>query len=547
MKNHGNELTTVLMSAALIFVVIALIIWQPFTQNSRSELITNSNTGWYIESDRMDSKEFDAYNKVIDSKELTLYHSIASSTDIACIGFYNAGCAVSVYVDDVPVYKYGSLSELKRGVMLGNNFIYTPITSGNKLKIVYESIDNIIIHGFYTGSARALSTMPQIQNLASVIGIISTFIAMMVLFIFIMFSRERKAIHQKYFALNVSILMITAWGLTSTQILEMFHIPVGAVTFIGYELLMTMLIPFLVFMSKACTRFVRGDVLMIILLSINFIAQNALHFTGIAFLSQLHWITLLLIFVSGLMLLIQVIVEYTTQKTSLSRYLLIGFIFLMLCSSFQIIYNQTRFVGSSSFYLQLGISFFVIMQIIYIAHDIFRLAEEGYRAEAYLKLAKTDPLTGINNRMAMSLAMDNLAQTHSGKIRFGCIICDLNNLKRTNDTFGHSAGDALISGLAHCLDECFAGRGTAYRTGGDEFHVLFPDTDIDMPTMLLKMDEALESYNKTASYPISCARGSAVGYVDCSDTNAMYRILQTADKEMYEQKREYHRIMQDRN
>lgn len=547
MKKHGNELTSVILSAALIFFVIAVIMWRPFTPNDPADKANDFNTGWFIKDGDGECREFDAFNQSISTPQLTLYHEMVSPSDTVCLGFYNSNCAVSLYVDDELIYDYSSLSELKRGVMPGNNFAYTPLTQGSEIKIVYESLDSVIIHGFHVGSAQELARIPQVQCLATVIGVISTLVAMIILFAMIMLSRERKKIHQIYFPLNISILLITAWGLTNTQLLEMFNIPIGFITILFLELFMVMLIPFLVFMSKSCMRFVNGDIVMIILLCVNFIAQNALHFTGIAFLSQLRPISYLCNIASLFTVLMQVIVENKTQKSISSRSLLIGFIALMLFSAFQLIYNNTRFIGNSTFYLQIGISFFVASQVFYISHNLFVLAEDGYRAEAYLKLAKTDPLTGINNRMAMVMAMDNLAEEKEGKIRFGCIICDLNNLKRANDTFGHSAGDELISGLAHCLDECFAGRGTAYRTGGDEFHVLFPDTDIDMPTMLLKMDEAIENYNKAASYPISCARGSAIGYVDSSDTGAMYRIIQTADKEMYEQKREYHRIMQDRN
>ena len=52
---------------------------------------------------------------------------------------------------------------------------------------------------------------------------------------------------------------------------------------------------------------------------------------------------------------------------------------------------------------------------------------------------------------------------------------DLNNLKETNDCYGHSAGNELILCASNDLREAFRGIGTVYRIGGDEFVALMPD------------------------------------------------------------------------
>ena len=50
---------------------------------------------------------------------------------------------------------------------------------------------------------------------------------------------------------------------------------------------------------------------------------------------------------------------------------------------------------------------------------------------------------------------------------------DLDGFKHYNDTFGHPAGDALLERLGGNLARLVAGRGRAYRMGGDEFCALF--------------------------------------------------------------------------
>ena len=51
---------------------------------------------------------------------------------------------------------------------------------------------------------------------------------------------------------------------------------------------------------------------------------------------------------------------------------------------------------------------------------------------------------------------------------------DLDGFKAYNDSFGHAAGDNLLTRLANRLEEAMAGRGATYRMGGDEFCILRP-------------------------------------------------------------------------
>ena len=52
------------------------------------------------------------------------------------------------------------------------------------------------------------------------------------------------------------------------------------------------------------------------------------------------------------------------------------------------------------------------------------------------------------------------------------VLCDLDGFKAYNDTFGHAAGDTLLTRLAQNLDTAMVDRGSAYRMGGHEFRVL---------------------------------------------------------------------------
>ena len=87
--------------------------------------------------------------------------------------------------------------------------------------------------------------------------------------------------------------------------------------------------------------------------------------------------------------------------------------------------------------------------------------------------AHHDALTGLLNRRALTrdLAAAIARADHERPVVL--VIFDLDGFKLYNDTFGHPAGDALLTRLSLNLADYLDGRGTAYRMGGDEFCALF--------------------------------------------------------------------------
>jgi diguanylate cyclase (GGDEF)-like protein len=94
------------------------------------------------------------------------------------------------------------------------------------------------------------------------------------------------------------------------------------------------------------------------------------------------------------------------------------------------------------------------------------------RLEEVLKLAFTDPLTGLANRRAVDIRLDEAVEQYrtDGSV-VSLVVCDINGLKRVNDTHGHAVGDRLLERFGSVLALCGAMLpGTlAARLGGDEF------------------------------------------------------------------------------
>ncbi|KAF4406542.1 MULTISPECIES: GGDEF domain-containing protein [Streptomyces] len=104
------------------------------------------------------------------------------------------------------------------------------------------------------------------------------------------------------------------------------------------------------------------------------------------------------------------------------------------------------------------------------------------RLEEARRLAFTDPLTGLANRRAVDIRLDEALERHrvDGSV-VSLVVCDLNGLKRVNDTLGHAVGDRLLERFGSVLSVCGAmlPGALAARLGGDEFCLvtLGPGTD----------------------------------------------------------------------
>ncbi len=155
-------------------------------------------------------------------------------------------------------------------------------------------------------------------------------------------------------------------------------------------------------------------------------------------------------------------------------------------------------------------------------------------ADTQARYARFDQLTDLQNRRAYEETIEELAKD----LPSGCcvIAVDVNDLKKTNDRFGHHVGDELLIGTARCLCRSFAGTDRIYRIGGDEFAVIIMDEGYDV-------DAALDRLNRySADWKGDQIHGFTVstGVASAKEFDDIDAILKAADQRMYDSKREYY-------
>ncbi|HEX7898559.1 MAG TPA: diguanylate cyclase [Planctomycetota bacterium] len=121
--------------------------------------------------------------------------------------------------------------------------------------------------------------------------------------------------------------------------------------------------------------------------------------------------------------------------------------------------------------------------------------------------ATTDALTRLCNRANFDIRLDEaVAVHHASKQPLSLIMCDLDHFKSKNDTYGHQAGDHILTEAAAILKSKVGTKGLAGRYGGEEFIVFLPGL---LPARAKEIAEEVrrgieEFVFNTADQPVRC-------------------------------------------
>jgi diguanylate cyclase (GGDEF)-like protein len=159
-------------------------------------------------------------------------------------------------------------------------------------------------------------------------------------------------------------------------------------------------------------------------------------------------------------------------------------------------------------------------------------------------LALTDDLTCLFNRRGFFAAATQqlkLAQRDGQNLLL--LFCDVDNLKKINDTYGHHEGDLALIRAADALEQSLRGSDILSRLGGDEFVVLASETSNQTQEIIARRLEKNLKKSRAAEprYALSLCVGVARFDPKCPIT--LGELMVRADKDMYEKKRRIQAVM----
>lgn len=461
-----------------------------------------------------------------------------------------AQTVVDMYVDGVHIYSYGhERYENKDTVGNGIQFIdFDNDYKGKELQIVliatednaFSSIKSIWL-GDWQDTYRFVLTENRLPLLLGVFLIVFGVVVTSLLIFAVVFETR----YLDVLSISIFSICIGIWTLCYNNVLVIFSLPVHMITLIENMALLLAPLPILGHMyvyvkaleSKSIMTFYRILAIAQIFSTIVTIILHAFDVIHSAESIMFHYfIYIIFIFFFGFLLL-----KSAKRNKKHKKIYYIGMGIVLVCILYELItYAMGRYWGNRLLEMKgvsaFGIIVFIAVLLLDLYQDVMLKQMAEKEREILIKRAYTDDLTQIYNRAFCSDYMTNL-QT-AGKNHFTIISFDINNLKLTNDTYGHVAGDSLIKRAAHLLEKVFAGEGTIGRMGGDEFIVILPSCDRSkIKRLIAEFESNIQKENEKSE---SAQLSVAYGYV-CSDEFAdasVEMVYHEADSRMYRHKRD---------
>jgi len=153
------------------------------------------------------------------------------------------------------------------------------------------------------------------------------------------------------------------------------------------------------------------------------------------------------------------------------------------------------------------------------------------------QLARTDPLTGVNNRRHLyELAQHEFEVSQRYRQPLSVMMFDLDHFKKVNDTYGHQVGDQVLRLTTQVVGGGLRSADIIGRYGGEEFIVLLPMTTAQQAFAL-----AERIRNEVAQVVVETEKGSvsvtiSIGVVAMDETSpaeSVESLFRRADEAMY--------------
>lgn len=144
-------------------------------------------------------------------------------------------------------------------------------------------------------------------------------------------------------------------------------------------------------------------------------------------------------------------------------------------------------------------------------------------------MASVDPLTGLYNRRSMQDFFDQVMKAEED---FSLIMCDIDNFKRVNDTYGHDFGDVVLKEVAYIVKKQVNDTGWVCRWGGEEILILSRDR-------LDRTCETAENIRHDVEAHVFCCRGKelhctlTLGVAGHSAGSSVEDTIKHADSRLY--------------
>ncbi len=167
------------------------------------------------------------------------------------------------------------------------------------------------------------------------------------------------------------------------------------------------------------------------------------------------------------------------------------------------------------------------------------ISERKQLEEKLEKLVRIDSLTGCYSRgYGLELLDRQIKLSHRSKSPLLLAFLDIDRFKSINDNFGHDEGDEVLKEVVKLFKFTLREIDIICRMGGDEFLLIFPDSSLKEVSLIKeRLSKNLTKLNQTLKKPYKIEFSIGLSKYDPENPQPMDKLIQTADKKMYEEKR----------
>ncbi len=495
----------------------------------------------------LDEFRFDIVNK---GDTITMMRPLPSRLD--CVG--NAlllqirQSAVKIYVDADQIYQYG-FDRINQNKTVGSGYLPVELPdnyAGKTLKLhltvaedqAFIRFDPIRIYE-WKNIYRVILTENRVPLFLgcflSIFGLVTCCITIFAL----LFSSK----FQRILCISLFSICIGLWTLCYYNLLLIFSMPLYLICLLEYISLYLAPLPLLIYLREDVTALNRP--IMYVIYRILFILQSAATtcFLAIHTLNLVHF-TETLKYMQILILchlIYFVIVEFMNLQISqklVHKLFLLGMLLLSGCVGYDLVfYYFDRYRGitisSTKGIASLGLVLFIFILLVSFYITLTQNLMRETERNSLIKSAYTDELTQIHNRRFCMEYMSRVREMEKPNHTVFCF--DLNNLKITNDTYGHAQGDILIKSAAEVIVKAFEPHGIVARMGGDEFIAIAETNSSEEISSMI--GEFLNGISQKNVEIPDLHLSIAYGYASCGpEEYNIEKIYQIADDRMYENK-----------
>lgn len=544
----------VAMGAMLLLLLLNSAFKRPNTPDQFGlEEFSKMNSGWHTaDGTPFEIAEIDQLRPNGDNTVTIFYRLPQTISHDQTIMFRSKNCTVSVLVGGQEIY----VSDVSNGPF----YNHSPGTRWNlaSIRAAYAGQDVELrvtqayedgrakVDNFYYGDRAAITLhLIDAKLLGCVVSLLIFFVALVFLCAWLVLNWRREEKNHSLLWLALFAMAAACWCLLETNLFQFFVPDLRLIQVLNNMMLVLAGLPLYLYLDSVYEVFRFRAARVLCALDVAYILLSTLfQYLGLWDFHQtlngavINYGVVVVILITCLARQAKELKQFSSQYGRLFyTFQQIGILLLGLGLLGDLVRYLMMDVLDRAFIIRLGLLGFIIFFGAGNIYEMIYLVKKGLENDFISQLAYFDGLTKTGNRTAYLEKLQHIVEAHP-EDALALVMFDVNNLKQTNDTFGHKVGDELLIACAEVLSGSFPDPWHVYRIGGDEFVAITHKGDVRAAYVKASahFERCMARANSTDGRTFHVVIAHGVAFCDSISKALIEQAEREADLAMYQNK-----------